>query len=205
HLARTQDGQRLEQVGAGRGTGHGHAQGLQHLPGLEALGRHGVVEDTFEYLGVGAGLRVGGQGGGVGREGGAHLRVPLFGDYLLVVAAAHGGLAGFGIGAAPLQRKHREAEAVAVALAELARAIGLEQQRQVGKVRHRFLPAQIPVQQHVQRRGGQPLLAPNDVGDVHQVVVHDVGQVVGRHAIRLHQHLVIDGARMHHDPAANQI
>nr|GFC68780.1 hypothetical protein [Tanacetum cinerariifolium] len=29
----------------------------------------------------------------------------------------------------------------------------------------------------VQRRRRQPLLSPNDVGNVHQVVVHDVGEV----------------------------
>ena len=40
-------------------------------------------------------------------------------------------------------------------------------------------------------RGGNPLLGADDVGDLHQVVVHDVGQVIGGEAVGLEQHLVV--------------
>ena len=79
------------------------------------------------------------------------------------------------LGVVPLQGEHGEAEAVAVALRQLALALGLEQQRKVGKTRHRVLPAKGAVKQHMQRRTRQPLLTADDVGDLHQVVIDDVG------------------------------
>jgi hypothetical protein len=55
----------------------------------------------------------------------------------------------------------------------------------------RLLPAERLVQQHVLGRGREPLLGADDVRDLHQVVVDDVGQVVGRKAVRLEQHLIV--------------
>ena len=54
------------------------------------------------------------------------------------------------------------------------------------------LPAEGLVQQVVFGGGGQVLAAPDHVGDVHQVVVDDVGEVVGGVAVGLQQHLVLD-------------
>ena len=55
-------------------------------------------------------------------------------------------------------------------------------------------PTKGPVKQHVQGGAGQPFFASDDVRDAHVVVVDDVGQMVGRQAIRLHQHLVVKHA-----------
>ena len=97
-----------------------------------------------------------------------------------------------GLWVVPFEREYGEAEAVAVALAELALALGLEQQRQVGEAGHGVGPAECLVEQHVERRAGQPLLAADDVGYLHQVVVHDVGQVVcGQFVGALVEHLVV--------------
>ena len=41
------------------------------------------------------------------------------------------------------------------------------------------------------RRGRNPLFAAKDVGHAHQMVVDDVGQVVGRKSVGLLQHLVV--------------
>ena len=41
-------------------------------------------------------------------------------------------------------------------------------------------------------QGGEPLLRPDDVGDPHQVVVHDVCEVVGGEAVALQEDLVVD-------------
>ena len=51
----------------------------------------------------------------------------------------------------------------------------------------RWLPAEGLVHQHVQRCGGNPLLGPHHVGNLHEVVVHDVGQVVGGEAVAFQQ------------------
>ena len=40
-------------------------------------------------------------------------------------------------------------------------------------------------------QGRQPLLAADDVGGAHEVIVDDVGEVVGRDAVRLEQHDVL--------------
>lgn len=44
------------------------------------------------------------------------------------------------------------------------------------------------------RGGGRAHLPAQDVGDFHVVVVHDAGEVVGGKAVRLEEHLVVDGA-----------
>ena len=58
----------------------------------------------------------------------------------------------------------------------------------------------------MQGQGGQPFFAADDLGDFHQVVVHDVGQVVGGQFVRpFPQHLVVEGAGMDFHMAANHV
>jgi len=76
-----------------------------------------------------------------------------------------------------------------LALAELA-LVGVAQQRQVAQ--HRRLPAEIFVEQQVLGRRVDPLLAAQHMRDAHQVVIDHVGEVVGRHAVGLQQHLHVD-------------
>ena len=56
----------------------------------------------------------------------------------------------------------------------------------------RHVPAEALVEQVVLRRAGQVLRAAHDVGYAHQVIVYDVGEVVGRQAVALDQHLVVE-------------
>ncbi len=93
----------------------------------------------------------------------------------------------------PFQREHWEAEAVAVALRQLAFAVGLEQEWKVNKCRHRVSPAECFVEKHVERCRRQPLFAANHVGDLHQMVVDDVGKVVCWEVVgRFVEHLVVE-------------
>ena len=110
------------------------------------------------------------------------------------LAVARGHLTRLGID--PAQGEDREAKAIAVTLAELTVALGLEEECQVSKAGHRVTPAEGFVEKHVQRCAGQPLFATDDVGDAHQMVVDDVRQMVGRQVVStLVEHLVIeDGA-----------
>ena len=57
----------------------------------------------------------------------------------------------------------------------------------------------------MQRQRREPLLPPHHVGDLHQVIVYDVGQVVGGHAIGLEQHLVVEGVGVNHHFAPHQV
>jgi hypothetical protein len=50
-----------------------------------------------------------------------------------------------------------------------------------------------------------PLLAADHVRDTHQVVIDDVGQVIGRHAVGLEQDLRIDHAPVELDLPAQQV
>ena len=106
----------------------------------------------------------------------------------------------------PFEWEDREAEAVAVALRELAFAVGLQQQRQMGEARHRVLPAESAVEQYVERCRRQPFLAADDVRYLHQVVVDDVGQMVGRQLVgALPQHLIVEDRAVDADVAANDV
>ena len=88
--------------------------------------------------------------------------------------------------------EYREAHFVAVAFAEFAIAYRFEYQGQVGKFGHGVFPAECLVQQYVEGKGGQPFFAPDDVGDFHQVVIHDVGEVIGGHAVGFVEHFVVE-------------
>ncbi len=56
----------------------------------------------------------------------------------------------------------------------------------------RRLPAEGLVEQHVLRCRRNPFLGANDVGDTHEVIVDDVGEMVSREAVGLHEHLIVD-------------
>ena len=53
------------------------------------------------------------------------------------------------------------------------------------------VPAKGLVQVHVFGRGGQPFFPADDVGDAHEVVVHDDGHVVGGEAVAFHKDLIV--------------
>ena len=58
----------------------------------------------------------------------------------------------------------------------------------------------------MQGQGRQPLLAADDLGDLHQVVVHDVGEVVGREFVGpLPEDLVVQRGGVDLDVAADQV
>ena len=106
----------------------------------------------------------------------------------------------------PFEREHGEAEAVAVALRKLALAVGLEQQGQMGELGHRVCPAESAVKQHVERCGGQPFLAAYHVADFHEMVVHNIGEVVRGQFVRaLVEHLVVEYVRHDFHVAANEV
>ena len=58
----------------------------------------------------------------------------------------------------------------------------------------------------MKRGAGQPFLATDDVRDLHQVVIHDVGQVVGGQVVcRLVEHFVVQDIGVDNHFAANQV
>ncbi len=67
------------------------------------------------------------------------------------------------------------------------------------------LPAEGFVEQDVLGGGGDPLFGADDVGDVHEVVVDDVGEVVGGEAVGLHEDLVVDVGVLEGDVAAELV
>ena len=54
------------------------------------------------------------------------------------------------------------------------------------------IPAEALVQQIVLGRGGEVLRASHDVGDAHEVIVHDVCKVIGRQPVTLYKHLIVE-------------
>jgi hypothetical protein len=54
-------------------------------------------------------------------------------------------------------------------------------------------------------RGGYPLFGADDVGDLHEVIVDDVGEMVGGEAVGLHQHLIVDVVVLEGDVAAQLV
>ena len=67
------------------------------------------------------------------------------------------------------------------------------------------LPAEGVVQQVVLGRGGEVLAAAHHMGDAHEMVVDDVGEVVGGQAVALQQYLVVQGAVLHGDVAEHGV
>ena len=66
-------------------------------------------------------------------------------------------------------------------------------------------PAEGLVEQVVLGCGGEVLVAAHDVGDAHQVIVDDVGEVVGRQAVCLDEHVVIQRVAVHLDVAVDDV
>ena len=64
----------------------------------------------------------------------------------------------------------------------------------------RRLPAEGLIELHVFGRRDDPLFGADDVADAHHVIVDHVGQVIGRKAVRLQQHLIVDGGVIDDDP-----
>ncbi len=69
----------------------------------------------------------------------------------------------------------------------------------------RDLPSEALVKQVVLRRGGEILAAAHHVGDAHQMVVDDIGEIIGRQAVALHEDLIVQGAVFHPDIAEDFI
>lgn len=91
----------------------------------------------------------------------------------------------------------------AVALGQLAAAVGPEHQRQVHP--DRLLPAEGGVQPYLDRRAGDPLFAAQDVADRHVVVVDDHGQLIGRVAVALEQDRILELGRLEAHRPAQQV
>ena len=89
-----------------------------------------------------------------------------------------------------------------LALADLA-AVGVAQQRHVHE--HRRRPAERLVQHEVLGGRGNPLLGADDVRDLHDVIVHHVGQVIGGIAVGLEQHLIVDLPVLDGDGVAKRV
>ena len=69
----------------------------------------------------------------------------------------------------------------------------------------RRLPAEILIEQKMFGGRRYPFLAAHDMGDAHQMIVDDIGQMIGWQAIRFHQHLHIDGLVIDLDNPAQRI
>ena len=67
------------------------------------------------------------------------------------------------------------------------------------------LPPESLVEQIILGGGRQVLAAPDHVGNAHQVVVDDVGEVVGGQAVGLEQHLIVQGAVFHGDVPKDRV
>ena len=88
-------------------------------------------------------------------------------------------------------------------LGELAPPLGGQDDGQVGEDGR--LPAEGPVHQDVLGDAGQPLVGPHDVADLHQVVVHHIGQMIGRVAVGLEEHQVVQAGVVHGDVAVEYV
>src|SRR5262249_5590468 len=72
-------------------------------------------------------------------------------------------------------------------------AVRIAQQRKMRELRR--LPAEPLVEQELLRRRADPLLAADDVADLHQVIVDDDREMIGREAVGLQDHLVVGKGR----------
>ena len=61
----------------------------------------------------------------------------------------------------------------------------------------RGFPAEGIIESLVLRTGGKILISPNHMGNPHQMVVHDIGKIIGREAVGLNEHHVIQFAIFH--------
>ena len=77
--------------------------------------------------------------------------------------------------------------------------------RPVGDERGRDAALVDPVLVEPERRVADVVVAAQHVADLHQVVVHHIGQVVGRHSVRFQKDLIIQGAGIHFHPPADNV
>ena len=101
-----------------------------------------------------------------------------------------------------LLRNGRPDGLVLVTLGHLG-TIGVEDEREMG-IGRTIEPERI-LQQHVLGRVVQVLLAPDDVADLHQRIIHHDREVVGREAIRLADDEILKLSRGHDDLAEHRI
>ncbi len=71
--------------------------------------------------------------------------------------------------------------------------------------KHGVGPSKGAVEQNMQRGAWEPLFSADHMRNPHVMVVHHVGQVIGRQPIGLHEHLVVQHAALERDLAANGI
>ena len=69
----------------------------------------------------------------------------------------------------------------------------------------RLFPAKCLVKKCVFRCGGDELSAAHDVRDVHQMVVDDIGKVVGRHAVALQENLIFEFLVLYGDDTVEDV
>ena len=69
----------------------------------------------------------------------------------------------------------------------------------------RQIPAEGLVEEDVLGRGRDPLLGADDVADLHQMVIDDVGQMIRGEAVRFEQHLVVHVVVREGDGAAQLV
>ena len=110
-----------------------------------------------------------------------------------IVAQRHGQIAHAAIGL--------DAER-AVALRQLG-AVGAVDERNVRHARH--LPAERLIDLRLPGGVGEVIVAADDVGDVHVVVVHHHGQHVGRRAVRAQQHEIVEILVLPDDAALHRV
>ncbi len=76
----------------------------------------------------------------------------------------------------------------------------------MGEARHSVLPAESLVEQVVQRKRRKPLLAPDHLGNLHQVVIDYVREMVGRKLVSpFPEHLVVERAGIDLHVSADEV
>ena len=76
----------------------------------------------------------------------------------------------------------------------------------MGKLRHRILPSKCLIQQYMQGGRRQPLLTTNHMGNFHQMVIHNICQMIGRQLVgTLIKHLIVENIALHAHVATNQV
>ena len=106
----------------------------------------------------------------------------------------------------PSEREYREAELVAVPLAELTLSVRFEKKGKMCETRLGLLPSESLVEHVMQRQGRKPLLSADNLCNLHEVVVHDIGEVVSRQFVgSLPEHLVVESVGIHLDMSADKV
>ena len=76
----------------------------------------------------------------------------------------------------------------------------------MGEAGHRVLPAEGTIEEHVEGCRGEPLLTTDHVADFHQVVIDDVGEVIGGEFVgTLVEHLVVKDRGVDDHVAADDV